>query len=210
MSFEHWLLFAITEFVAYLVPGAAVLLIVSQALASGARGSFWGMTGIMLAEVMFFLLSSMGLVLLLVSSHNVFLVIKWAGAAYLFWLGIQTIRGRGDAVDVAHDRSPSAGAGKATLRGFVTNAANPKTLFVYIIAIIPQFIQPVLPAAPQFLILGVTSIVLGAGVFSLYAFVSGGMATSLRSSSFTRYTRLGSGTLLIGVGAGVALADNRG
>ena len=208
MTFEHWLLFATTEFIAYLVPGPAVLLIVSQALAFCVHSSFWGMQGILLAEVMFFVLSSMGPGLLLLSSHNLFLMIKWAGAAYLVWLGIQTIRGRGDAIEVASDHSSSVNACKATVKGFITNAANPKTLLVYV-AILPQFINPALPATPQFLILGVTSISMGVIVFAMYAFASERMVISLRSPRLVGYTQVGSGTLLIGVGTGVAPAEHQ-
>ncbi|HPI91836.1 MAG TPA: LysE family translocator [Deltaproteobacteria bacterium] len=207
MTFEHWLLFAAVEFVAYLVPGPAVLLIVSQALAFGARSSFWAMLGLLLAEVMFFVLSSFGLGLLLVGSHNLFLVVKWVGAAYLVWLGVQTLRGRGDTVEAIPGRPSKVNARWATMRGFITNAANPKALLVYV-AILPQFINPSQPAAPQFFILGVTSIALGAAVFAAYAVASGRMAASLRSPRFERYTRAGSGTLLIGVGVSVALAEN--
>jgi threonine/homoserine/homoserine lactone efflux protein len=207
MTFENWLVFATTEFVAYLVPGPAVMLIVSQALAFGARSSFWGMMGILLAEVMFFVLSSMGLGLLLVSSHNLFLIIKWAGVAYLIWLGLQTLRGRGDIIEAAPGQSPLVNARNVIGRGFITNAANPKTLLVYV-AILPQFINPSLPTVPQFLILGITSIAIGSIVFAVYAFASERMAASLRSPRFVRYTRAGSGALLIGVGVSVALADN--
>lgn len=195
------------EFIAYLVPGPAVMLIVSQTLAFGARSSFWGMLGILLAEVMFIILSSMGLGFLLISSHNFFLIIKWAGAAYLIWLGVQTIRGRGDAIVVPPGQSSLVNSRKATVRGFITNAANPKALLVCV-AILPQFINPSLPAAPQFFTLGITSIVIGAVVFPLYAFASELMAASLRSSRFLRCTRVSSGTLLIGVGVSVALAEN--
>jgi homoserine/homoserine lactone efflux protein len=76
------------------------------------------------------------------------------------------------------------------------------------VAILPQFINPSLPTGPQFFILGVTSIALGAAVFAMYAFLSERMTGYLRSPRFTRYTQVGSGTLLIGVGASVALAKN--
>lgn len=208
MTFEHWLLFAVTEFIAYLVPGPAVMLIVSQAMSCGARSSFWSVLGILLTEIMFFILSSMGLGILLIGSHNLFLVIKWAGAAYLIWLGIQTIRGRGEAFVTTLGGSPAREhARKATIRGFVTNTANPKTLLVYV-AILPQFINPSLPAGQQFFILGITSILLGSIVFAMYAFLSERMTAYLRSPRFIRYTRVGSGTLLIGVGASVAIAEN--
>ena len=150
MTVEHWLLFAATEFVAYLVPGPAVFLIVSQALALGKRNSFWAMVGILLAEVMYFILSAMGLGLLLVTLHTLFLLVKWAGAAYLVWLGVQAIRGRGEVFEITHGQSSSIKARRAIIRGFITNATNPKALLVYV-AILPQFINPAAPVAQQFL-----------------------------------------------------------
>lgn len=124
MTPEHWLLFSATEFMAYLVPGPAVMFIVSQAMACGTRGSLWSMLGILLTEVMYFILSAMGLGIILVNSHILFLVIKWAGAAYLVWIGVQTIRGSGKAFKIAPGRSPSmAHSRQATMRGFITNSA---------------------------------------------------------------------------------------
>lgn len=134
-------------------------------------------------------------------------IIKWIGAAYLIWFGVQTLRGRGDVIEVTPSRLSSVNAQRATVRGFVTNAANLKALLFYV-AILPQFINPAMPTASQFFTLGVTSIAMGSLVFAMYAFASERMAASLCSPHFARCTRLGSGTMLIGVGVSVALAES--
>jgi homoserine/homoserine lactone efflux protein len=92
MTWETWLLYAATDAFAYLVPGPAALFIVSQALARGAGRTSWAILGVLSAEAMYFVLSATGLALLLTASYDLFFAIKWLGAAYLVWLGIQAFR----------------------------------------------------------------------------------------------------------------------
>src|SRR5262245_59154099 len=95
MSWNSWLLYALTDALAYLAPGPAVLFIVSRALAQGAGRTAWSIFGILSAEAMYFVLSATGLALLLTASYDLFFAIKWLGAGYLVWLGIQAFRGQG-------------------------------------------------------------------------------------------------------------------
>jgi homoserine/homoserine lactone efflux protein len=92
------------------------------------------------------------------------------------------------------------------VRGFITNAANPKALLFYV-AILPQFLDASMPMAPQFLLLGVTSLCVGAAVFALYTLAAAALGSHLRSPGFGRLTGRVSGGLLISAGAGVALMD---
>jgi len=75
------------------------------------------------------------------------------------------------------------------------------------VAILPQFVDPTAPTAPQFFLLGTTSICAGTVVFALYAAAAERMAARLRSPAFARHTNAGCGLLLIGAGVGLALAE---
>ena len=89
MSFETWLLFCATEAVLCFTPGPAVLLVVSLSLSRGPRSGLGGSLGILVANALYFAISATGLGAVLLASWQVFIVIKWVGAAYLVWLGIR-------------------------------------------------------------------------------------------------------------------------
>jgi homoserine/homoserine lactone efflux protein len=206
VSFEHWLLFAGTEFVAYLVPGPAVVVVLSTALGRGNRAAISTGFGVLLAEVMFFLASATGIGLLLIRLHSVFQIIRWAGAGYLIWLGIETFRASGEPFPGPREGGRPADVRRTVGRGFVTNAANPKALLFYV-AILPQFIDTSMPMATQLLLLGVTSLCVGAAVFGLYIAAADLLGSRLRSPGFARHTGRATGVLLVGAGAGVAMME---
>jgi homoserine/homoserine lactone efflux protein len=83
MSLEAWALFAATELLLCLTPGPAVLLIVGASVTSGQRAAFWSSLGVLVANTNYFVLSALGLTAALLTSHTLFMAIKWAGAAYL-------------------------------------------------------------------------------------------------------------------------------
>src|SRR4051812_48102641 len=103
MTWSSWILFACVETVLCLTPGPAVLFVLSCGLSGGGRASLWANGGILSGNAFYFLLSAMGLGAILLASHEVFTVIKYGGAAYLVYLGIQTIRGSGLALPIAGD-----------------------------------------------------------------------------------------------------------
>ena len=141
MSGEIWLLFAVTETVLCFTPGPAVLLVLSQGLARGTSSSVWANLGILAGNAMYFVLSATSLGALLLASYEVFSLVRWAGAAYLVWLGVTTFRGRSSVLTVAPAEIAALTRGRIFLNGFVLQAANPKAL-VFFTALLPQFIDP--------------------------------------------------------------------
>ena len=202
MTWQTWLLYAATDAFAYLVPGPAVLFIVSQALARSPGRTCWAILGVLSAEVMYFILSATGLALLLTASYDLFFAIKWLGAAYLVWLGIQAFRGQASALAVGPAAKPVSALHSA-LHGFVMNAANPKVLLFYT-AIVPQFVNPHAAIAPQMLILGVTGLSVGAAISAGYALMAARMARRLAGPRYATITNRITGSLLIAAGAGMA------
>jgi homoserine/homoserine lactone efflux protein len=198
------LLFAVTEAVLCLTPGPAVLFVVSHGLAGGGAASLWANAGILSGNTLYFVLSALGLGALLAASHDLFTVVQYAGAAYLVYLGIITIRGAGLALKPAEDSAGRRG-GEVIARGFALQAANPKAL-LFFTALLPQFIDPRQGIASQMVLLAVTSIVIEFIVLGMYGYLAARIAHLARSDRFVRSTNLVSGGLLVLAGAGLALA----
>jgi homoserine/homoserine lactone efflux protein len=204
MSIEAWLLFAATEAVLCLSPGPAVLLVLSASLTRGRLPGMQASAGILMANTFYFLLSATGLGAILLASWEVFFLIKWVGAAYLIWLGLKMFMARGDTyLHAAEHPMPTRSAGRTFLHGVVAQGANPKAL-VYFTALLPQFVNPAAPLAPQIIILAVTSILIEFGVLAGYAALASRMSHFAQRPRFASVLHRVGGGLLIGAGAGLA------
>ncbi|MEO1613794.1 MAG: LysE family transporter, partial [Pseudomonadota bacterium] len=121
--------------------------------------------------------AAFGLAALIASSAEAFQIVKWAGVAYLAWIGISLMRSRGAA------DGPGAGAARAPLRlfrqGFVTSMANPFAV-VFFGALFPQFIDPATPVLPQLAILGATYLVVDGAILLAWGWLG------LRAGAFFR------------------------
>jgi homoserine/homoserine lactone efflux protein len=200
MSGETWLLFALTETALCAVPGPAVLLVFSMGLSQGASAGIRAGLGVLLANSLYFLFSATSLGVVVVTSQTLFLGIKWAGAVYLLWLGLNMLNSRADLR--RHPTGPLAsGRSNAFLHGFVTQAANPKAL-VFFTALLPQFVDPGEPLF-QISILAATSVSLEFTILTVYARLAdrvGGMVGQERFG--TVINRVG-GAALITAGLGL-------
>lgn len=207
MSLSRWLFFSGTETLLCLTPGPAVLFVLSHGLARGGRASLWANAGILTGNAFYFLLSALGLGAVLLASHDVFTIIKYAGAAYLIYLGAQTIRGAGLAFHRSGGAKPTTEDWRTLKRGFALQAANPKAL-VFFVALLPQFIDASRPIAPQVLILGATSVIIEFFVLAAYGYLASRAATIAREPRFVAMTNRVSGGMLVAAGAGVALSND--
>ena len=205
MDWHLWALFAATETVLSLTPGPAVLLVLSEGLGRGALRSLWSSLGILSANAVYFVISATSLGALLLASYGVFSAIRWAGAAYLVWLGLRTFLGH--APVLAGQAAPRhvAPAGRLFANAFVLQASNPKCL-VFFTAILPQFLDTRRPIVAQMAILGVTSIVVEFCVLLGYGVLASRMSRLARQPRYALITDRVAGALLIGAGVGLASA----
>lgn len=140
MGLDLVLAFTAMHIAMSLSPGPAVLLVSTQGMARGFWAGFASSLGILAGNTVYFILSIFGLGAVLVSSALLFTVIKWTGAAYLIWIGIQTLRNAHRAALPERAAEVDA-AGSAFRQGLVKQLANPKSV-IFFSALLPQFIVP--------------------------------------------------------------------
>lgn len=207
MSWHTLGLFLVTFFVLSATPGPNMLLAMSLGLRFGVRRAAWGGLGMVAGLTVLAGLSVLGLGALLAASEPAFLTVKWAGVAYLTWLGWTTWRAP---VEPLHPGETPAvdGSGSASalfLRGVLVAFSNPKAL-VFMAALFPQFIEPSLPLLPQFTALVTVMAVVEFGWILAYAAGGHTIAERLSSTSAVRSLNRVSGGLMIGAGGLLALA----
>ena len=128
-----WLFFGATLAVVC-SPGPAAICVVSQAAGNGVQKAMSGISGIALANAVYFALSATGIAALIIASHQVFNLIKWVGVAYLTYLGVGAILGKAGGLKVKQGETMPRK--KLFLQGFIIEFANPKAL-MYFAAILP-------------------------------------------------------------------------
>ena len=201
MALELWLAFCATEAVLCFTPGPAVLFVVSCAMTRGARAGLAAALGILAGNTFYFALAATGIAAVIVASSWLFSVLKWAGAAYLVWLGLRMLLRRASAAP-APSLAPQR-TRRSLVRGFVVQTANPKAL-VFFVALLPQFIDPAAPVGRQILILGASSLLIELAVLALYV----ALAVRTRQLAGARWSgsleRVGGG-FLVAAGARLAL-----
>lgn len=165
MNFEIWLLYVATVLVFMVSPGPSHLLMISVGMANGFQKSLATAAGDLSANAIQIALAGFGLAAVVTSSQYGFAVIKWAGVAYLIWIGIKTIRSSFNQPSKSSINQPSTIL-NLWLRGFITSAANPKAV-VFFAALFPQFLNPNHSLALQVFVLGITYIVID-GLFLIY------------------------------------------
>lgn len=199
MTLHTWLAFLLVAIGFSLIPGPAVVTVISAALRGGFRVSLAVNAGVVVGDAVFVSASALGLGALLVASQPLFLAVKWLGIAYLAYLGVRALLTRGQAY--AFD-APGAG-GRAFRLGLTTQLANPK-IVLFFGALLPQFVDPARPVALQFAILGATFVVVDALVFAAYGALAHRARTWLRSPRAMRVTSRISGAAMLGVAARLA------
>lgn len=171
MTFKTWLLFLVMETALSLSPGPAVFYVVSQSIRALPR-VLPATLGILSANAIYFALSATSLGALIAASARFFTIAKWAGAAYLVYLGIKSLRAAASSHAVALDGHEAGGDRRRIYLGALTlQLSNPKAL-LFFLALLPQFIDPRQAILPQMLILAATSMLPEFGILLTYGWLS--------------------------------------
>lgn len=199
------LLFLVASLILLVVPGPAVLYVVTRSMAQGRSAGLVSVLGVHAGSVVHVAAATLGLSALLATSATAFAAVKYLGAAYLIWLGIDKLRRRGAP---AAETAPAAQPPRRLFgQGVVVNILNPKTA-IFFLAFLPQFVSPGRgPVAAQVVVLGALFIGLGVLSDGCYALLAAGIAGRLRRSARVRQRldRL-SGLVYLGLGISAAFA----
>ncbi|HBL6943840.1 TPA: homoserine/homoserine lactone efflux protein [Morganella morganii] len=198
MTFEWWFAYLMTSVIVSLSPGAGAINSMTTSVNHGYRGAIAAIAGLQTGLMMLIILVGVGLGTLLSQSVLAFEILKWAGAAYLIWLGIRQWRAAGtielsaQAATLSHK--------KLYKNGVLVNISNPKSI-VFLAALFPQFIMPHQPQLMQYLILGVTTVAADIIVMTGYAVLARQIAVFIKSPTQTRAMNKVFGSLFMLVGA---------
>jgi threonine/homoserine/homoserine lactone efflux protein len=193
-----------------LIPGPAVLYIVTRSLAQGRRAGLASVGGIETANLVHLLAATLGLSALLMTSALAFNMVKYLGAAYLIFLGVRTLLTRD--MHSTHSTPTSQKLSQVYANGFLVNLLSPKAALFYY-AFLPQFVDPAKGAmVEQLLVLGITFAVLASCTDSLYALLGATIGTLFRRSARIQQTSryvTGSIYILLGLATAVTGSEKR-
>ena len=207
MTFELWLAFVVASTALLLIPGPTVLLVMSYALSQGRQVALATAAGVALGDLIAMTASLVGLGALVLASAHLFVLLKWAGAIYLIYLGIKLFRSAptavlGGASGNGDDLLATPSKGVFGHAAAVT-ALNPKSI-VFFIAFVPQFITPAQPLMPQFVILIATFVGMAAINALAYALLADKLRRKISKPSVLGWlTRFG-GAALVTMGIATA------
>jgi threonine/homoserine/homoserine lactone efflux protein len=198
--------FAATALVILLIPGPAVLYIVSQSVEHGRRAGLTASAGVHAGTLVHVTAAALGLSAILVSSSIAFTGVRLVGAAYLIYLGVRTLAGRNGDGHTPVRRE--ARLGRIFRQGALVNVTNPKTA-LFFFAFLPQFVDANRPVPQQIIVLGLTFLVLGLITDSAWGLVAGSAAKWVRGRSAVRSVqRWVTGCVFIGLGLVTAFAGS--
>lgn len=203
------LIFVSTAALLLAIPGPAVLYIVGRSIGQGRNAGLVSALGIGVGTLIHTAAAAVGLSALLVSSATAFSVVKYLGAAYLVYLGIQRLRSKESLAAASDTSAQQATLARVFTQGIVVNVLNPKTA-LFFFAFLPQFIDPARGhIATQILSLGILFAAMGTTSDSLWALFSGSVAGWLRGDQrWMRNERYVSGGILISLGIVTAFAGS--
>jgi RhtB (resistance to homoserine/threonine) family protein len=186
-----------------LIPGADTALVTRNALALGLRGARWTILGIMTGCLIHAMASALGLSAILATSARAYETVKLAGAAYLVWIGIQSIRHASAPASSDSVSSVAPRGSNPFMQGFLTNILNPKVALFYL-TFLPQFIPTGAPVLRTSLLLAMIHNVLGFAWLSLYARFVNRLRTALTRPVVKAWLERVTGGALVALGARLA------
>jgi len=196
--------FVAAAFGLLIIPGPSVLYIVARSIDQGRQAGLVSALGVGIANLLHVAAATLGLSALLMASALAFTVVKYAGAAYLIYLGVRTLLARGQAQANAVDRRQKLS--RIFSQGVLVNLLNPKTA-LFFFAFLPQFVDPARgPAAMQFLFFGCLFVIMAICSDSTYAILAGTLGSRLKeSTAFLRVQRYFAGSIYVALGVMTAL-----
>lgn len=200
VNYQLFTAFLLITFVLVIVPGPIVTLVITTGATRGVRAALVTVAGTTLGNAVLLACIAFGLSWILRTSAEAFEILRWIGAAYLVWLGIQAWRQAGEMGEIAPPRDRVY-----ISRGFLVAMTNPKTI-AFFTAFLPQFVDPNLSTQYQLAVMCVVSVVMAAATDAFWAVTAGAGRTFFLKWTPTRWLGRLSGVVLIGGGVWLSLA----
>lgn len=198
MTLNTWLAFFVACWLISLSPGAGAIKSMSTGLRHGYRKGLYNILGLQLGVIFLVVVAAAGLGALMAASTVAFNAVKWFGVAYLVWLGVAQWRSEAHAIacEADHGTSPR----RLVVEGFLVNASNPKGI-IFMLAVLPQFIDPHAPPLPQYLICVASLVFTDVVVMSGYTLLAARVLRALREPHHVRWLNRTFGGLFVLAGA---------
>lgn len=209
MALHQFLAFGIAALILIAIPGPSVMFVVGRALAHGRRTALASVVGNAFGLYTVAALVALGLGRLLAASMVAFDAVKFAGAAYLVFLGVQAIRKRTRGHG-PHAADAAAGFWRSAVEGYLVGVANPKALIIFA-SVLPQFVDRGAGSATiQMLLLALVAFVVALVSDSVWAVLAGGVRAWFgRSTSRTAAVQTVGGLSMIGLGLSIAVTGRK-
>lgn len=207
LGIHHYWLFIATAVVLVLTPGQDTFFILGRSLAGGRREGIAAALGITAGSIVHTLLAALGLSALLATSPYAFMAVKFAGAAYLIYIGVRALLERASGLPGEAGRNGADGGWSAFRQGVITNILNPKVA-LFFLALMPQFISAASTTkVAAFLVLGLSFMALGLVWTVILAVAAASLrGMFLRRPSMSNVLNKVAGSMFIGLGLRLATA----
>lgn len=205
----HWSSFLLAAVLLNLSPGPDMAFILGQTLRGGTRAGFAAMSGVWIGALCHVAFAALGLTAILATSALAFSVVKWAGAAYLIWLGIGALRAGGEGFLPASVQPAAAPSARQIVgQGMIVSLLNPKVA-IFFLAFLPQFVVPGAgPVAAQLALHGVLIIAVAAVIEPPLVLLGGRLTQALRRNpQIGLWIDRTLGAMLIGLGLRLAFSQ---
>ena len=203
MTLSVWLGFLLASILIAITPGPGAVISMSTGMRHGYWAALTAILGLQAAILAHLLIVALGLGAVLATSETAFLVVKFLGAAYLVWLGIQKWRAPAVPVDA---NAPAIRSKGLFLQGVFVNLTNPKAI-IFIAALVPQFVNPGLAQLPQYLVIATTLCLTDLIVMSGYALAAAHLGRWLHDPTAMRLQNRIFGGLFVSAGALLAASS---
>lgn len=195
MEFTIWISFVATVTILVITPGPSVLLATANSMKYGANNALGTILGDLSANLCQIILASIGLASIVISSGELFQIIKWCGVAYLIYIGTMKIISK-PKIQINKEGTNGRSFSKLYAEGFLMSAANPKAI-VFFAALFPLFISESSPFLPQVVILAITFLILDGTSLLIYTKFASRLKTYLENQEKVHLQNRIVGILLI-------------
>ncbi len=200
MALSTWLAFFVASWLISLSPGAGAISCMAAGMRFGYVRGHWNIFGLQLGLLLVLAVAGAGLGAVLVASTLAFATIKWLGVGYLVWLGIEQWRAPATPLVTGAGGDGGGSPRELLLRGFLVNATNPKGI-IFMLAVLPQFIDPARPQFVQYAVCAATLVFTDLVVMSAYTGLAARVLRLLREPSHLRAMNRTFGGLFVAAGA---------